>query len=106
MYSFQMEGQITWEDYKDVARSCREKIRRTKAQLKLGLRDNKKVFYKYSKRRVKECLHHLLNAGGSVMTVDEKKADELNTFFVSVFSIVQLSLRVLSSQSWKLVTES
>lgn len=84
MYSFQMEGQITWEDYKDVARSCREKIRRTKAQLELGFRDNKKFFYKYSKRRVKGCLHHLMNAKCSVMTEDEEKAEELNMLFVSV----------------------
>lgn len=105
MYFLQMKGQITWEDYKDVARSCREKIRRTKAQLELGLRHNRKVLYKYSKRRVEECLCHLLNAEGSVVVEDEEQAEELNTFFVSVFNIVQLSLGILSSQSWKLVTE-
>lgn len=44
MYSLQMEGEITWKDYKDVASSCREQIRRTKAQLELGLRDNAKKF--------------------------------------------------------------
>lgn len=68
MYSLQTEGQKTWEDYKDVERSCRKQIRRTKAQLELGLRDNKKVFYKYSKKRVREYLHHLLNAESSVVT--------------------------------------
>lgn len=97
MYPLQMEGQITWEDYKDVVRSCREKIRRTKVQLEHGLKDNKQGFYKYSKRRVKECLHYLLNAEGSVVTGDKEKAEELNTFFV--FNIVQLSLRILSSRA-------
>ena len=62
------EGQATQEDYKDVVRLCREKIRRAKAQLELNLataiKDNKKCFYKYisNKRRAKENLHPLLDA--------------------------------------------
>lgn len=64
IYHLWKEGQVTWEDYKDVTRSCRKKIKRDKAQLELHLattvKDNKKGFYKYidSKRRVKEWLCH------------------------------------------------
>ncbi|KAK4828306.1 hypothetical protein QYF61_025318 [Mycteria americana] len=50
----------TQEDYNDVMRLCREKIRRAKAQLEINLatavKDNKKCFYKYisNKRRAKD----------------------------------------------------
>jgi len=50
-------------------RLCREKIRGTKAQLELNvvndIKDKKKCFHKYisNKRRAKENLHPLLDAG-------------------------------------------
>ncbi|KAK4820464.1 hypothetical protein QYF61_027746, partial [Mycteria americana] len=80
------------EDYKDVVRLCREKIRRAKAQLELNLatalKDNKKCFYKYisNKRRAKENLHPLLDVEGNIMTKDEEKAEVLKAFFVSAFN--------------------
>jgi len=55
-------------------RSCREKIKKAKAQLELHLattvKDNKKGFYKYiiSKRGAKENLHSILHAAGKIMT--------------------------------------
>jgi len=61
----------TQEDYKDVMKLRREKIRRAKSQVEINLatslKDNKKFFYKYirNKRRAKENLHPLLNAGGN-----------------------------------------
>ena len=70
----------------------REEIRKAKAQLELRLttiiRDNKKRFYKYinNKKRAKENLHLLLDAGGNIATKDENKAEVLNAFFVSVFN--------------------
>ncbi|KAK4832789.1 hypothetical protein QYF61_025657 [Mycteria americana] len=70
VYDLWKKGQATQEDYKDVMRLCREKSRRSKAQLELNLataiKDNKKCFYKYisNKRRAKENLHPLLDAGG------------------------------------------
>ncbi|KAK4826044.1 hypothetical protein QYF61_003943 [Mycteria americana] len=65
VYDLWKKGQATQEDYKGVARLCREKIRRAKAELELNLaaavKDNKKHFFKYisSKRRAKENLQPL-----------------------------------------------
>jgi len=58
------------EDYKDVMRLCKEKIRRAKAQLELypatAVKENKTCFCKYisNKRRDKENLHPLLVVAG------------------------------------------
>ena len=73
-------------------RLCREKIRRAKAQLELNLatavKDNKKCFYKYisNKRRAKENLHPLLDAGGNIVTKDVEKTEVLNAAFASVLN--------------------
>jgi len=63
------KGQATQEDYKDIVKLYREKVRRAKAQLEhllaTAIKDNKKCFYKYisNKRRAKENLHPLLDVG-------------------------------------------
>ncbi|KAK4832479.1 LOW QUALITY PROTEIN: hypothetical protein QYF61_023526 [Mycteria americana] len=65
VYDLLKKGQVTQEDYKDIVRLRREKIRRAKAQLELNLttaiKDNKKCFYKYisNKSRATENLHLL-----------------------------------------------
>jgi len=84
--------QVTEDDYKDIIRLCRAKIRRAKAQLELNLttaiKDNKKCFYKQvsNKKRAKDNLHPLLDAGKNIVTKDEGKADVINAFFASVFN--------------------
>ncbi|KAK4830017.1 hypothetical protein QYF61_008280 [Mycteria americana] len=92
VYDLWKKGQATQEDYKGVARLCREKIRRAKAELELNLaaavKDNKKYFFRYisSKRRAKENLQPLVHEGGNTVTKDEEKAEVLNAFFASVFN--------------------
>ncbi|KAK4816253.1 hypothetical protein QYF61_013887 [Mycteria americana] len=92
VYDLWKKGRATQEDYKGVARLCREKIRRAKAELELSLatavKDNKKYFFKYisSKRRAKENLQPLVDRGGNTVIQDEEKAEVLNAFFASVFN--------------------
>jgi len=72
VYRLWMKGQVTQEEYRGLVRSYREEIRKAKAQLELRVatvvRDNKKRFYKCikNKKRAKESLHPLLNAGGTL----------------------------------------
>ncbi|KAK4815696.1 hypothetical protein QYF61_006679 [Mycteria americana] len=82
VYDLWKKGRASQEDYKGVARFCREKIRRAKAELELNLaaavKDNKKHFFKYisSKRRAKENLQPLVGGGGNTVTKDEEKAEK------------------------------
>nr|XP_054507437.1 uncharacterized protein LOC129132398 [Agelaius phoeniceus] len=76
-----------------------EKIREAKAQFELkmvtSVKDNKKCFYKYIsiKKKGKNNLRSLLDAGGNIVTADEEKAEVLNTFFASVCSGKTICLR-------------
>jgi len=92
VYHLWRKGQATQEYYRDLVTLYREEIRKAKAQLELRLaivvRDDKKCFYKYinNKKRAKESLHPLLDAGENIANKDEEKAEVLNDFFASVFS--------------------
>ena len=43
--------QVTWEEYRDTVRACRDLVRKAKAQLELNVvrdvKENKKSFFKY-----------------------------------------------------------
>ncbi|PKU36300.1 rna-directed dna polymerase from mobile element jockey-like [Limosa lapponica baueri] len=92
VYHLWKKGQATQEEYRDLMKLYREKIRKAKAQLELNLandiRDNKKSCYKYltNKKRARGSLHPLLDAGGNIATKDEEKAEKLNAFFASVLN--------------------
>ncbi|GAB0180024.1 hypothetical protein GRJ2_000467700 [Grus japonensis] len=92
VYACWKQGQAMWEDYRDAARLCREKIRAAKAQLELKLAstvgDNKKGFFKYvnNKRRTRENIGLLLNKNGHLTNRDIDKAETFNAAFTSVFN--------------------
>ena len=89
-YGLWKSSQATYDDYRYVAKLCRKKIRKAKAQLELSsdskVKDNNEYFYKYinSKRRARENLHPLLDAEGNMVTKDQEKAEVLNAFVASV----------------------
>jgi len=92
VYYLRKKGQATQEEHRGLVRSCREELRKAKAQLELRLatvvRHNKKCFYKYigNKKRAKENLHPLLDVRGNIVNKDEEKVEVLKAFFASVFN--------------------
>ncbi|CAM5142384.1 unnamed protein product, partial [Natator depressus] len=84
-------GQITREEYKNIAQACRSEIRKAKSQLEVQLardaKSNKKGFYRYvsNTKKVKERVGPLLNGEGNRVTEDVEKPEVLNAFFASVF---------------------
>ncbi|CAM5152153.1 unnamed protein product [Natator depressus] len=83
---------MTREEYKNIARACRNEIGRAKSHLELQLardvKSNKKGFFRYvgNKKKAKESVGPLLNEGGNLVTEDVEKANVLNAFFASVFT--------------------
>ncbi|KFR01676.1 hypothetical protein Y956_12986, partial [Nipponia nippon] len=86
------KGLVSWEEYRDAARLCKDGIRKVKARLELNLardaRNNKKGFYRHinQKKKVKENVPPLMSSSGELITTDEEKAEVLNNFFASVFT--------------------
>ncbi|CAM4495102.1 unnamed protein product [Caretta caretta] len=85
-------GHMTREEYKNIARACRNVIRRAKSHLELQLardvKSNKKGFFRYvgNKKKAKESVGPLMSEGGNLVTEDVEKANVLNAFFASVFT--------------------
>ena len=86
------EGQVTWEEYRNVFRACTDVTRKAKAHVELNLarnvKNNKKGFFNYisSKRKTRDNVGPLLNEVGVLMMEDAAKAELLNACFSSVFS--------------------
>ncbi|KFQ62499.1 hypothetical protein N334_03741, partial [Pelecanus crispus] len=86
------QGQVSWGEYRETARLCREAVRKAKARMELNLardvKNNKQGFYRYinQKRKVKESIPPLMNKKGELVSTDEEKAEVLNNFFASVFT--------------------
>ncbi|CAM4611583.1 unnamed protein product [Caretta caretta] len=100
-------GQMTREEYKNIARACRSEIRKAKSHLELQLasdvKSNKKGFFRYvsNKKKVKESVGPLLNEGGNLVTEIVEKANVLNAFFASVFTNkVSSQTTALDSTAW------
>ncbi|CAM5118909.1 unnamed protein product, partial [Natator depressus] len=78
--------------YKNIARACRNEIRRAKSHLELQLardvKSNKKGFFRYvgNKKKARESVGPLLNEGGNLVTEDVEKANVLTAIFASVFT--------------------
>jgi len=72
------QGQVSWEEYKEIAQLCRDGVRKAKKQLELNLardaKNNKKGFYRSvsQKRRVKESIPLLISKAGKLVTMDDK----------------------------------
>jgi len=87
------KGQATWEEYRNVVRACRDVKRKAKAHLELKLagdvKNNKKGFFNYisSKKKARDNVGPLLNEAGVLVMEHAEKAEQLNVFFASVFSI-------------------
>ncbi|CAM4547794.1 unnamed protein product [Caretta caretta] len=100
-------GHMTREKYKNIARACRNEIRRAKSHLELQLardvQSNKKGFFRYvgNKKKAKESVGPLMNEGGNLVTEDVEKANVLNAFFASVFTNkVSSQTAVLGITTW------
>ncbi|CAM5168179.1 unnamed protein product [Natator depressus] len=100
-------GQMTRDEYKNIARACRSEIRKAKSHLELQLardvKSNKKGFFRYvsNEKKVKESVGSLLNEGGNLVTEDVEKDNVLNAFFASVFmNKVSSQTTALGSTAW------
>ncbi|CAM4512741.1 unnamed protein product, partial [Caretta caretta] len=100
-------GQMTGEEYKNIAQACRSEIRKAKSHLELQLardvKSNKKGFYRCfsDKKVIRESVGPLLNGRGKLVTEDAEKANVLNAFFASVFTNkVSSQTTALGNTAW------
>ncbi|GAB0188293.1 mitochondrial enolase superfamily member 1 [Grus japonensis] len=91
-YRGQKQGQVAWEEYREIVRTARDQVRKAKALIELNLardiKGNKKSFYRYvsDKRKMRENVGPLQKETGDMFSQDTEKAEVLNEFFASVFT--------------------
>lgn len=75
------QGQVIWEEYRDIIQICREGDRKAEVQLELYVaRDLKGIRYISNKRKTMECVGLLLN--GNLVTKDKQKANTIHQCFL------------------------
>ena len=81
------QKQITWDEYGDATRLCRDDIRKAKGQLELDLargeRKDKKGSYRDTdqKRKVQESRPTLVSKTGRLVIMEKEKTEVFNNFF-------------------------
>ncbi|GAB0184642.1 mitochondrial enolase superfamily member 1 [Grus japonensis] len=86
------QGQVAWEEYREIIRAARDQVRKAKAPIELNLardiKGNKKSFYRYisDKRKTRENVVPLRKEPGDLVTWDVERAEVLNDIFASVFT--------------------
>ncbi|KFW09032.1 hypothetical protein N327_00801, partial [Fulmarus glacialis] len=86
------QGQVAWEEYREIVQAARDQVRKAKVLTELHLagdvKGNKKSFYRYigDKRKARENVGPLRNKTGDLVTRDMGKVEVLNDFFASVFT--------------------
>ncbi|GAB0209914.1 hypothetical protein GRJ2_003457100 [Grus japonensis] len=103
------QGQVAWEEYREIVQAARDQVRKAKALREISLardvKGNKKSFYRYvsEKRRMRENVGPLRNETGDLVTQDMEKAEVLNDFFASVFTGNCLShtAQVTEGRDWE-----
>ncbi|KFV17626.1 hypothetical protein N340_12724, partial [Tauraco erythrolophus] len=86
------QGQVAWEEYREIVRATRDQVRKAKALIQLNLardiKGDKKNFYRYvsDKKRSRENVGPLQKETEDLATRDMEKAEVLSDFFASVFT--------------------
>jgi len=86
------QGQVAWEEHREIVRAARDQTRKAKALIELNLardfKGNKKRFYRYvgDERKARENVGPLSEEMGDLVIWDMEKAEVLNDSFASVFT--------------------
>jgi len=78
------QGQVAWEEYREIVQVAREQVRKALTELNLArdVKGNKKAFYRYAgdRRQTRENVGPLQKEAGDLVTWDVEKAEVLNDF--------------------------
>jgi len=91
-YTGWKQGQVSWEEYREIVQVARDQVWKAKALIELNLardvKDNKKSFYRYvsDKWKSSENVGPFWKETGDLVTQDMEKTEVLNGFFASVFT--------------------